>query len=922
MIPVSFTPRGHCRSLPIALFIDCSIQMDATSAAAAQCHYQSGCYKDALLVLEWQPLCEPDPQPHCLGITDDSTSRQLDGWITADDPPVKPVPLKFRAELAALPNLARHADISMCRFRSALHSSPLADKISHDRNDGEATPLLQLWKEATQTNSRYRKTLSAAAASLLNTCFAEMEFIHRIKNQSVSTSTAAAQQRSAEHISIQNALKSTSISILMAGIACAHLNLHEVELQQETVAWNVLVQCAVMAGELLHARREFMQCISCEETKVTQNTSSLESSLSLINDTLKDERSAVALHSFRTALKVAALACGKLILPFVDVQFDNYAQEPVKKKQKKLNGRSAGKLSDIWNAKYVDGNTALHCREQLVDAISFHSALVHCTGKAKQTKPTHRSALQTTINYFFSKREACFNDAIQGEAKMKAFLTFKAQSMAAGDVTGYACNVYNCLRALELSDKSFQPILCRNDDRSEAISVLEKLASASTSRFACECMGCIHAQNGEYSRAIEMFQLALERCEKSSEENLVNSDIEVDREIAERRILSSMAACFVAQGGAATALEMLLTVWSRLNETTEASTLEPRPKSFLFLAGSKELETTSLIAATAASTARTKLLWMICHVSSLVGDWPTCLDSTELLKQCTSDEDNPRVHVDIANAFVLLQCGRERESREVIQELITKLTSLDSNHQQTVLTSIIADIFSAEISLTYEPETDDPENEFPFLYISRAADSLNTSTFNTKPDIRSLLELRVLVLNDHGISCLTEGDSARAMCCFRDALELIAPPNDNRSWLLLPVHFNLALLLFRDGRIDESAKVWLSIRGHLSTWESAKRNDPGSLAKLRDSHLLSMNRHGMVMARRNKTGATADQKVNSSWVAPILPQEDWTEELAHVNGVDAEQVCTLDFVLLKHALSTAEKKCNSTFLRRGAPFGY
>jgi hypothetical protein len=135
------------------------------------------------------------------------------------------------------------------------------------------------------------------------------------------------------------------------------------------------------------------------------------------------------------------------------------------------------------------------------------------------------------------------------------------------------------------------------------------------------------------------------------------------------------------------------------------------------------------------------------------------------------------------------------------------------------------------------------------------------------------------------------------------------------------VHFNLALLLLRDGRIDESAKAWLSVRGHLSTWESAKRNDHESLAKLRDTHLLAMNRHGMIIARRSVTGATPDQKVNSSWVAPILSQEEWQDECTHVNGVDGEQVCTLDFVLLKHALSTAEKKCN-TFLRQSAHFGY
>lgn len=894
--------------------------MDATSAAAAQCHYQSGCYKDALVVLEQQPLCEPDVQAYRLGISEVSSSRQLDGWITVDNPPAKPVPLKFRTELAALPNLARQADVAMCRFRSAVHSSPLADKIiSPDRNDGDATLLLQSWKEATQTNLRYRKALSAAATSLVKTCFAHMEFVQQITNQSVSTS--GGKERSREHISIQNALKSTAISILIAGIASAHLNLHEVELQQDKIAWNVLVQCAIMAADLMLARREFMQCISFEEAKISQNNSSLDSSLRLLNDTLTDERSAVALHSFRTALKVAALACGKLILPLVDVQCENDVKEPVKKKQKKLNDHCTEKESDAWNAKYAHGNAALHCEEQLVDAISFHSALIHCIQKAKQAKLNPRSNLQITINELFSKREACFNNAILGEAKMKALLAYEAESIKIGDVTGYACKIYNCLRALEISDKSLQLILpCQNMDRNAVISVLERLATESTSRFACECMGCILAQNGEYPRAIEMFQLALERCEKGGAESSINSDVEVSQGIAECRILSSMAACFVAQGGAGIALEMLLTVWSRLNEATEVIRADIHPKSSLFSAG-KETESASLnVAATALE--RAKLLWMIFYVSSLAGDWSTCLGSTELLAQCgTSGEEYTSTSVDTASAFVLLQCERGRESREAIQELIPKLNSLDMNHQQTMLTSIIADIFSTDISLVCEHQAHDTENACLLSGIRRAAESLNSPTFNMNSGIRSLLDLRVLVLNNIGINCLIEGDSARSLCCFREASELIASPNDRRFWLLLPVHFNLALLLLRDGRIDESAKAWLSVRGHLSTWESAKRNDHESLAKLRDTHLLAMNRHGMIIARRSVTGATPDQKVNSSWVAPILSQEEWQDECTHVNGVDGEQVCTLDFVLLKHALSTAEKKCN-TFLRQSAHFGY
>jgi hypothetical protein len=151
-------------------------------------------------------------------------------------------------------------------------------------------------------------------------------------------------------------------------------------------------------------------------------------------------------------------------------------------------------------------------------------------------------------------------------------------------------------------------------------------------------------------------------------------------------------------------------------------------------------------------------------------------------------------------------------------------------------------------------------------------------------------------------------------------VELIADDNDHQYWLLMPVHFNLALLSLRDGKMDESAKTWLSIRGHLDTWELAKRGDADALSKLRESHLMAVNRHGMLLAQHYMTGAFSTllyQKNVIEWVAPAIREEKWQEDSICINGVEAVQISTMDFVILKYALSIAEKRSN-TFPRRSS----
>eukprot|EP00956_Cyclotella_meneghiniana_P028304 scaffold65296_cov33-Cyclotella_meneghiniana.AAC.1 len=246
--------------------------------------------------------------------------------------------------------------MAMCRFRSAVvHSSASvtpreASPPMKGSSEKEAPTLLVLWKEAIQTNGNFRQALRGASCALINTCFVEMEFLLQIKQH---TDTDAEERRE-EHASIQNAMQSTARSILMAAVAAAHLYLHQVDdaADEDTKSWNMLVQSAVMAADLLGAREEFTRCISGEDCTKDQNKkSTLESALSILNNELVDEQSAVALHSFRSALKVSALTCGKLILPTVDLH-ENDDQQPARKRQKKQNDpppRVTSVDNNVWN---------------------------------------------------------------------------------------------------------------------------------------------------------------------------------------------------------------------------------------------------------------------------------------------------------------------------------------------------------------------------------------------------------------------------------------------------------------------------------------------------------------------------------------------------------------------------------------------
>jgi hypothetical protein len=184
-----------------------------------------------------------------------------------------------------------------------------------------------------------------------------------------------------------------------------------------------------------------------------------------------------------------------------------------------------------------------------------------------------------------------------------------------------------------------------------------------------------------------------------------------------------------------------------------------------------------------------------------------------------------------------------------------------------------------------------------------------------------LTELHVTILNDFGLALLLKGDSVGALYCFQKAVSRLTysgssngSMNNSPSWLVLPTYFNISLLLLRDGRLDESAKSWLRVRGHFDTWQMALSGDNDALQSLKSLCVTTINRHGLLIAKRG-TAMLLDQEIVTKWVPPLTGTGLVMEDTTHVGGVDASQITAMDVLLSKYALSTAEKISSMSFRR-------
>ena len=921
-----------------------------TSAAVAQCHYQAGRFSQAATELEhcdepWNKNChqllpiknvDKDKEKQVTIVQDENEIIMADvHQITIPTEQKKPRK-GTRIEVIALPPLARCADIAMCRFRSAIASSyggdnrfavvgnendkqkaPPADK----ENDGDTSVLFNLWKRAMDTNSEYRQALKGAAISLIHTCNMEMQ--------------AAQSIQSANQTSIQTTMKSTTMAILMAGVSASHLYLHHTtnNISKDSHAWSVLVDAAILAADLMQKRKLFMNHYlndmdDDDDAKYNENAklTKLEDCLCILNVTLcsnndknsstfigrsineyqvdDDERGNVAMHSFRSALKVAALASEKLILPKLSNVSGNVVNEQPKRQKIEKEDDSSTKL-DAWNTIYIHTNPLLHSCDRLVDALSFHTAAM----KYPQSR-----------EICIDMREVCFDEAITYENQAGALLyDWSDQNSDTNDnegCVGYVWKVRKSIHGLEIASS---PLTSENEDKKmttlQSIEVLAK----SNSQFGCNLLGCIYAQRNDFSLAMEKFQQALDQ----GGSNDLQSDEEVSAGMAQHRTLVNLAFCFLSMGEVDTPLELLLHLWSTVSESQQSnnsSDIQPMAMLLSLTSSGMEIHNSS----NALST-KNQLLWKLFNASSLAQDWSTCLNTTEEMALIT--DSDTQYHA-IVHAFALLQCRRSAAAQDTIRLLLQKLTT---SQNKRLLLQVVAELFHADTMLVNEDNSINhsfDESDKPFVCTQRAINTLDAmlgkDSSETTQSITTLTELQVTTYNNHGIALLMKGDSVGALHCFREATKYVsitAPTTTTTlPWQLLPTYFNLSLLLLRDGHIEESAKSWLYARDYFTTWQSAMRGNNDALQELKNLRVMAINRHGLLMAKRSIAHYAIQENI-MEWVPPVSEGGDVKEDSTRIGGVDASQITALDVVLLKHALALAEKRSSSSF-RKNHIIGY
>ncbi|KAK1741516.1 hypothetical protein QTG54_007994 [Skeletonema marinoi] len=1004
----------------------------AAVAAAAECHYQSGRFSQA--AIEIQRCCNEEQSDDDMGMmiklsrqSEGSSPSSLpcgnsskDGIIddreiilaTDDDDydnnninndysnDTSPTHQKthlatendnniLRVELIALSSLAHRADLAMCQFRSSsscttssaateddstavmtiggrnnndhitstIHgkhnSNDMSDNIIINDTSTQSSTLDHLWTTAKQTNRDYRSALRGAAISLVNTA---------------SSNTSS---NEGQYASILNAMKSTALAILMAGVAASHLYLYQCDFvdgnndeggsmngqrcTNNGNAWKVLVNSAVLAADLMAARREFMSnyhdtAIDDGENDAAKEPSTtrslLEESLGILietlfttathntmnnsNTALESERDAVAMQSFRTALKVAALACGKVILPTAVVDTEDAisrtSQQPPRKKRLKSHKVSPNATSNrnVWSANYsAHSNPILHSRERIVDALSFHYAAAKYSCDEEKLR---------------NQRKVCLEEGRMREEHSNSGMFEKNDSLSTtggdggGWCAGYAWKMKHCLEGLDVaSSLSSSQHFQLSSPGEDTIRSLEKMAHSSTSRFACDLLGCIYAKRGEIARALELFQSSLEYADS----------VDSDEESAQRRTIVNMAMCFVALGEANTPVELLLHLWMTTSSGNKSLIgARPLPVEMLLTSNSARVGAGNTAQDKSVDCRiKEKLLWMLFYASSLSQDWATCLNCTEEIMKASLSTDQEDSYTVISRVFALLQCRRPSTAQELIRNLtptlITMRNSADNSARRlsAELLLVVAQLYNADAYLLQERSLDyTGGKDTPLNFIHRANKSLSAIVPQVDASSSLLLELQILMANNEGVALVVEGDSVGALGSFRKATQLLKSRllNDRKGmqhlpWLLIPTYFNLSLILLRDGHLEESARSWLLARKYLPCWEKAIRGNSEALKKLRDIHTVAINRHVILMAKRRmeRESAVWDQENIMEWAPPSFESTDANEEQSSlVGGVDAAQVIALDVILLRYAISFAEKKAAASFRRSAGSIGY
>jgi hypothetical protein len=586
------------------------------------------------------------------------------------------------------------------------------------------------------------------------------------------------------------------------------------------------------------------------------------------------------------------------------------------------------------NFRYLHSSPTMHSRCKIVDALSFHLAAIRHPPRRK---------------LFVNLRDTCFHEAIEWENRAASLYDIDVDG-SNGIHVGYAWKVMNCLHGLEVASLPSNPqtregtniyvneLVKEEREKKRRVKEALELLPPFSSRFANDWLGCVYAsEEGGYVRALDKFQLSLEIAERWSNRPDADEETAENGRLTERRTTVNLVLCFLAMGEANAPLELLLHLWMILSETSsDSNTLKNvamlRAKALLLSPVGYEFESNNLIL-----EQRTKLqiLWKLFQTSSISQDWSTCLSASEemLLHRSECSDKHDESHVKLAHAFALLQCRRTSAARKITRTLIQELSLPNGEDRKKPVHSLlltVSALYHADALLLSEQYNNyHDESETPSHCTLRAVSAFDAGYrtlinggVNVGSNNAPLRELHITTYNNRAISLLMSGDSVGALHYFREAASLstvvcIGHAQDAQvCWLIMPSYFNLALLLLRDGRVEESAKLWLQLRGHFSVWQQALRGADDALRRIKEMQVTAINRHGLLMTKRSMQVDTTlwDQENILEWVPPA-EQDEVTEDSSRFGGVDASQITALDALLFKYAYSTAKRKSSISFRR-------
>ena len=467
---------------------------------------------------------------------------------------------------------------------------------------------------------------------------------------------------------------------------------------------------------------------------------------------------------------------------------------------------------------------------------------------------------------------------------------------------------------------------------------------ARNSPVSSHLLGCYHSKLGNYAKALHSFQKVLDTDENMG--NAASTTIEIDG--CYRATITNMALCFSYLGAAKPATELLLYLLAMKRTSTKSIQDEEQDTTFdgsttlsldvhgLHLSPSVHMASSLSNARWGDQDERCTLLWRLFHAASYANDFTTCVSATKELCDNTPSTDILHWKATCAYLFSLLQCHRPSLVRKSCCEGGLFSSNVEGSPAITIcyrlyeadaLIQSEAGFHNASVLLFGNVEDADTgqqsKGEEAVSRLTQLAVDEFCSVISVDPEsipfpnvkipckfliVRARNILRCITFNNHGVALVFSGQEHDALKSFQEAVTCATHETqadvenngnekkvsaDTKNAAFLTCYFNLALLLWREGHLEEAVKTWLTARGIGLAWEGVAM---GRVELLKDALQQAISRYGLLAAKEPA------ERVGNPHI------REWKDEKrARMGFINELQVATLDITTLKHAIFVGSK---------------